>query len=149
MAKLLKMDQSKTTTRIRGTRSYVSPAWFKSRPITAKVDVHSYGIMLLEIICCWRNFDKEAKDEDQMVLADWAYDCYEQSKLHLLFENDDEAMEDIKNIEKYIMIAMWCIQEDPSLRPTTKKLTMMLKGAKQVSVPPDPSPITSPNHSIL
>ncbi|TQD89840.1 hypothetical protein C1H46_024606 [Malus baccata] len=63
--------------------------------------------------------------------------------------NDDEAMEDIKNMEKYVMITMWCIQEDPSLRPTTKKLTKMLEGAKEVSVPPDPSPITSSNRSIL
>ncbi|CAN6556063.1 unnamed protein product [Malus baccata var. baccata] len=120
LAKLLKMNQTQTTTRIRGTRGYVSPEGFKSMPITAKVDVYSYGIMLLEIICCRRNFDKEAKDEDQMVLADWACDCYKQIKLHLLFQNDDEAMGDIKNMEKNVMIAMWCIQEDPSLRPTTK-----------------------------
>ncbi|KAM1753134.1 hypothetical protein ACFX12_005760 [Malus domestica] len=149
LAKLFKVNQTQTTTRIRGTRGYVSPEWFKNMPITAKVDVYSYGIMLLEIICCRRNFDKEAKDEDQMVLADWACDCYKQIKLHLLFQNDDEAMGDIKNMEKYVMIAMWCIQEDPSLRPTTKKLTMMLKGAKQVSVPTYPSPITSSNQSIL
>ncbi|CAN6693394.1 unnamed protein product [Malus baccata var. baccata] len=132
LAKLLKMDQTQTTTRIRGTRGYISPEWFKNMPITAKVDVYSYGIMLLEIICCRKNFDEEAKDEDQMVLA-----------------NDDEAMEDIKNMEMYVMITMWCIQEHPSLRPTTKKLTKMLEGAEEVSVPTDPSPITSSNQSIL
>ncbi|BFG33524.1 hypothetical protein CerSpe_197980 [Prunus speciosa] len=143
LAKLLKMNQTHTTTRMRGTRGYLAPEWFKNMPITGKVDVYSYGIMLLEIICCRRKFEEEAEDKDQMVLADWAYDCYEQKKVHLLLQNDDEAMEDIKKLEKYVMIAMWCIQEDPSLRPTAKKLTMMLEGTVEVSVPPDPSSFTS------
>ncbi|VVA33223.1 PREDICTED: G-type lectin S-receptor [Prunus dulcis] len=143
LAKLLKMDQTHTTTGMRGTRGYLAPEWFKNMPITGKVDVYSYGIMLLEIICCRRNFQEEAEDEDQMVLADWAYDCYEQKKVHLLLQNDDEAMDDIKKLEKYVMIAMWCIQEDPSLRPTAKKLTMMLEGTVEVSIPPDPSSFTS------
>ncbi|CAL2262853.1 unnamed protein product [Prunus armeniaca] len=143
LAKLLKMDETHTTTGMRGTRGYLAPEWFKNMPITGKVDVYSYGIMLLEIICCRRNFQEEAEDEDQMVLADWAYDCYEQKKVHLLLQNDDEAMEDIKKLEKYVMIGMWCIQEDPSLRPTAKKLTMMLEGTVEVSIPPDPSSFTS------
>ncbi|PQQ02067.1 G-type lectin S-receptor-like serine/threonine-protein kinase RLK1 [Prunus yedoensis var. nudiflora] len=137
------MDQTHTTTRMRGTRGYLAPEWFKNMPITGKVDVYSYGIMLLEIICCRRKFEEEAEDKDQMVLADWAYDCYEQKQVHLLLQNDDEAMEDIKKLEKYVMIAMWCIQEDPSLRPTAKKLTMMLEGTVEVSIPPDPSSFTS------
>ncbi|VVA33220.1 PREDICTED: G-type lectin S-receptor [Prunus dulcis] len=143
LAKLLKMDQTHTTTGIRGTKGYVAPEWFKNFPITLKVDVYSYGILLLEIVCCRRNFEQQAEDEDQMILADWAYDCYEQKKLHLLFKNDDEAMEDMKTMEKYVMIAIWCIQEDPSLRPTTKKLTLMLEGTVEVSIPPNPSSFTS------
>ncbi|XP_024159208.2 G-type lectin S-receptor-like serine/threonine-protein kinase LECRK3 [Rosa chinensis] len=143
LAKLLKTDQTRTTTGIRGTKGYVAPEWFKNMPITTKVDVYSYGILLLEIICLRKYFEAEAEDEDQMILADWAYDCYVEKKLHLLFDNDDEAVHDIKNLEKYLMIAFWCIQEDPSLRPTTKKLTLMLEGTVDVSIPPDPSSFAS------
>ncbi|PQP92763.1 G-type lectin S-receptor-like serine/threonine-protein kinase LECRK3 [Prunus yedoensis var. nudiflora] len=50
VAKLLKIDQTRTTTRFRGTKGYVAPKWFKSSPVTVKVDVYSYGILLLEII---------------------------------------------------------------------------------------------------
>ncbi|KAM1308812.1 hypothetical protein ACFX13_005712 [Malus domestica] len=139
LAKLLRMDQTRTTTAIRGTKGYVAPEWFKNLPITVKVDVYSFGILLLEIICCRKKFEEDAEDENQMILADWAYDCHKQNKLHLLFPNDSEPMEAIKEMEKYVMIAMRCIEEDPLLRPTMKNVTLMLEGTGEVSFPPDPS----------
>ncbi|KAK9941303.1 hypothetical protein M0R45_017912 [Rubus argutus] len=143
VAKLLKTDQTRTTTRIRGTKGYVAPEWFKSLPVTVKVDVYSYGIVLLEIVCCRKNFEEQALDENQMILADWAYNCYRQKKLHLLLQNvdDDQAMDGIKKLEKYLMIAFWCIQQDPSVRPTIKQVTQMLEGTVEVSVPPNPSSV--------
>ncbi|RVX12753.1 G-type lectin S-receptor-like serine/threonine-protein kinase LECRK2 [Vitis vinifera] len=130
--------QTRTTTGIRGTKGYVAPEWFKSMPITVKVDVYSFGILLLELICCRKNLEFEAKDETQMILADWAYDCYKGGLLEVLVGYDQEAIDDMKRLEKFVMIAIWCIQEDPSLRPTMKKVTQMLEGAVEVSVPPDP-----------
>ena len=143
LAKLLRMDQTRTTTGIRGTKGYVAPEWFKNLPITVKVDVYSFGILLLEIICCRKKFEKDVEDENQMILADWAYDCYKNNELHLLFPNDGEAKEDIKEIEKHVMIAIRCIEEDPLLRPTMKNVTLMLEGNVEVSVTPDPSSFTN------
>ncbi|CAN6558969.1 unnamed protein product [Malus baccata var. baccata] len=140
VAKLLKMDQTRTTTRFRGTKGYVAPEWFKSLPVTVKADVYSFGILLLEIICCRKHYEENMQDEEQMILADWAYDCYEQKKPHLLIKNDDdEAREDIKNMELFLMISFWCIQEEPSQRPTMRNVTLMLEGNLEVSVPPNPS----------
>ncbi|XP_059644938.1 G-type lectin S-receptor-like serine/threonine-protein kinase LECRK3 [Cornus florida] len=139
LSKLLKIDQSRTTTGIRGTKGYVAPEWFRNMPITIKVDVYSFGILLLELICCRRNVEPNGECEDEMILSDWASDCYTEGKLRLLVENDEEAKDDMKRFEKFVMIAIWCIQEDPSLRPTMKKVTQMLEGAIEVSVPPNPS----------
>ncbi|KAJ9164409.1 hypothetical protein P3X46_023987 [Hevea brasiliensis] len=143
LAKLLKTDQSRTFTAIRGTKGYVAPEWFKSMPITAKVDVYSFGILLLELICCRRNFEMDLKEENVMILADWAYDCYKEGKVHLLVEDDEEAMSDMKRVEKFVMVAIWCIQEDPSLRPAMKKVVLMLEGAVHVPIPPDPASFIS------
>ncbi|TQD89850.1 hypothetical protein C1H46_024616 [Malus baccata] len=142
-SKLLRIDQTLTMTGIRGTKGYVAPEWFKRLPITAKVDIYSYGILLLEIIFCRKHFDAAVEDEGPTILADWAYDCYKQNQLHQLFKNNDEAMHDMKMVEKYVMIAIWCIQEDPSLRPNMKKVTLMLEGTVEVSAPPDPSSFIS------
>ncbi|XP_059668862.1 G-type lectin S-receptor-like serine/threonine-protein kinase LECRK3 [Cornus florida] len=139
LSKLLKIDQSRTTTGIRGTKGYVVPEWFRNMPTTIKVDVYSFGILLLELICCRRNVEPNGECEDEMTLSDWACDCYGEGKLQLLVENDEEAKDDMKRFEKFVMIAIWCIQEDPSLRPTMKKVIQMFEGAVEVSVPPDPS----------
>ncbi|XP_031282518.1 G-type lectin S-receptor-like serine/threonine-protein kinase LECRK2 [Pistacia vera] len=143
LAKLLKVDQTHTTTKIRGTKGYVAPEWFKNLPITSKVDVYSFGILLLELVCYRRNFDTNAEEECQKVLADWSYDCFKEGKLDLLVENDEETMEDMKRVEKFVMIAIWCIQEDPSLRLSMKKVSQMMEGTVEVSISPDPSSIFS------
>ncbi|KAK7245820.1 hypothetical protein RIF29_40672 [Crotalaria pallida] len=143
LAKLLKIDQLGTVTRIRGTKGYVAPDWFRNMPITIKVDVFSYGVLLLEIICCRRSFDTKVDDEDRMVLTDWAYDCFQEKKLEMLVEDEKELLDDMKSVEKYVMVALWCVQEDPSLRPTMKKVLQMLEGSIEVPIPPDPAPFSS------
>lgn len=108
-------------------------------PITVEVDVYSFGILLLELICCRKNFEPNVKEEDQMILVDWAYDCFMEGKLQLLVENDEEATDEIKKVKKFVMIAVWCIQEDPSLRPTMKKVVQMMEGVAEVPIPPNPA----------
>ncbi|KAL5567260.1 hypothetical protein UlMin_030424 [Ulmus minor] len=143
LAKILMTNQTRTTTGIRGTRGYVAPEWFRNRPVSVKVDVYSYGILLLEIIFCRKSFEAEVEDESQMVLADWAYDCFKDGKLRELLEDDDDAMEEMKMVENFVMVAIWCIQEDPTLRPTMKKVVQMLEGTIQVSIPPSSSSFSS------
>ncbi|KAG4950369.1 hypothetical protein AAZX31_15G234600 [Glycine max] len=142
LAKLLNMNQSRTNTAIRGTKGYVALEWFKNMPITAKVDVYSYGVLLLEIVSCRKSVEFETEDKEKAILAEWAYDCYTERTLHALVEGDKEALDDMKNLEKLVMIALWCVQEDPDLRPTMRNVTQMLEGVVEVKVPPCPSQIS-------
>ena len=140
LAKLLMMNQSKTHTDIRGTKGYVAPEWFRNMPITSKVDVYSFGVVLLEIICCRRSVDMEANMEEKVILTDWAYDCFREGSLDVLVDSEVEALVDRERLEMYVMVSMWCIQENPSLRPNMRKVVQMLEGVVQVHVPPCPSP---------
>ncbi|KAH1223538.1 G-type lectin S-receptor-like serine/threonine-protein kinase LECRK1 [Glycine max] len=141
LAKLLLFDQSRTNTMIRGTRGYVAPERFKNVAVTVKVDVYSFGVMLLEMICCRRSvMTMEAGEEEKAILTDWAYDCCVEGKLHDLVENDKEALSDIGRLEKWIKIAIWCIQEHPEMRPTMGKVNQMVEGLVEVPNPPSPNP---------
>ncbi|KAI3750396.1 hypothetical protein L2E82_21031 [Cichorium intybus] len=42
-------SQGSEFTRIRGTKGYMAPEWASNLPITAKVDVYSYGVVVLEM----------------------------------------------------------------------------------------------------
>ncbi|XP_037444467.1 putative receptor protein kinase ZmPK1 isoform X2 [Triticum dicoccoides] len=51
LAKLLNRGGSnQNTSHMRGTTGYIAPEWISGRPITSKVDVYSYGIVLLELL---------------------------------------------------------------------------------------------------
>ncbi|KAJ1295968.1 hypothetical protein BS78_01G262900 [Paspalum vaginatum] len=50
MAKFLGRDFSHVVTTMRGTVGYLAPEWISGTAITSKVDVYSYGMVLLEII---------------------------------------------------------------------------------------------------
>ncbi|KAJ6777920.1 G-TYPE LECTIN S-RECEPTOR-LIKE SERINE/THREONINE-PROTEIN KINASE SD2-5 [Salix koriyanagi] len=77
--------------------------------------------------------------DQEEALMDWVYACYCKKTLDKLVENDEDARNDMKRLERLVMVAIWCIQEDASLRPTMKKVTQMLEGVVDVSVPPRPS----------
>ncbi|KAB2080459.1 hypothetical protein ES319_A05G069200v1 [Gossypium barbadense] len=145
LAKLLLMNQSHTNTAIRGTKGYVAAEWFRNLPITVKVDVYSLGVLLLELTCCRKSVDMESDMEERAILTDWAYDCYCEGALDALVENDIDALNDIGKVEKFVQVAIWCIQEDPSLRATMRAVSQMLEGVgNPFSTMPMPMPISIP-----
>nr|KYP32950.1 putative LRR receptor-like serine/threonine-protein kinase At5g45780 family [Cajanus cajan] len=136
LSKLLLSDQSRTNTMIRGTRGYVAPEWFKNVAVTVKVDVYSFGVMLLEIICCRRSVLKmETEEEENAILTDWAYDCYLEGRIDAMVEDDDEALCDNGRLQKWVKIAICCINEQPELRPTMGMVMQMLEGFVEVPNP--------------
>ncbi|XVF18662.1 hypothetical protein REPUB_Repub11eG0042200 [Reevesia pubescens] len=146
LSKLLGINQSYTNTAIRGTKGYVAPEWFKTVPVTVKVDVYSFGVLLLEIICCRRNVAMDIDAVGKPILTDWACDCFLEGTLDALVHNDAEALSDKVRLQRFVMVAIWCIQEDFSLRPTIKKVIMMLEGIIQVPAPPCPCPLIDSIH---
>ncbi|KAI5675223.1 hypothetical protein M9H77_06173 [Catharanthus roseus] len=144
LAKLLAFNQSRTHTNIRGTKGYVAPEWFRSSQVTSKVDVYSFGVMLLEIISCRRCVgEAEIEEGENPILNHWVWDCFQQGRLDRLVEDDFEALNDMKKLERYVKVGIWCIQEDSSLRPIMRKVCQMLEGVVEVLKPPSPSPFSS------
>ncbi|XP_024156306.1 G-type lectin S-receptor-like serine/threonine-protein kinase RLK1 [Rosa chinensis] len=140
LAKLMMTNQSKTHTTIKGTKGYVAPEWFRNMAITTKVDVYSFGVVLLEIICCRKSVDMENNCEEKAILTDWVYDCYQGGVLELVLDHEVDALDGKIKLKETVKIALWCIQEDPSLRPAMGKVVQMLEGVVEIHVPPCPSP---------
>ena len=95
LAKLLLAEQSRAAlTTIRGTIGYFALEWFTQASISVKVDVYSFGVILLEIICC-KSCIAFAREEEEALIV-WAYVCYKDKRLDKLIENDEEARNDIR-----------------------------------------------------
>ncbi|KAJ0793139.1 putative protein kinase RLK-Pelle-SD-2b family [Helianthus annuus] len=119
MAKLLMINQSRTNTGIRGTKGYVAPEWFRNTLVTVKSVVFN---------------DHDAEDAE--VLVDLAWDCYQEGRLDAFVKNDSEALDDFEKLTIFMRVGLWCVQENPSLRPTMKKVIQMLEGVIEVTEPP-------------
>ncbi|KAL6227913.1 hypothetical protein ACLB2K_001867 [Fragaria x ananassa] len=134
LSKLLQPDETQICTGIRGTKGYVAPEWHRKIPVTVKVDVYSFGIVLLEIVFCRRNVDWSLP-HDEAILDELVYHYFESGELRKLV--GDEEM-DSRQLERVVKVGIWCIQDEPSLRPSMKKVLLMLEGTVEIPVPPSP-----------
>ncbi|XP_057847120.2 G-type lectin S-receptor-like serine/threonine-protein kinase LECRK3 [Cryptomeria japonica] len=141
LAKLLRAEQTRTITGTRGTKGYIAPEWINKLPISAKVDVYSFGVMLLEIICCRKTMDFNAP-EKEIFLSEWVYECLKRGELAKLVEQQQVEGEgtriESRQLERMVLVGLWCIQEDPALRPSMKKVVQMMDGTVEIAVPPPP-----------
>ncbi|KAJ0786470.1 putative protein kinase RLK-Pelle-SD-2b family [Helianthus annuus] len=137
LSKLLRPDQSGTLTGVRGTRGYLAPEWHKNTLISTKVDIYSFGVVLLEILCCTGDMEIDISCDDRISLFTWVYDCFVAKELKRLI-GDEEV--DMYMLEKMVKIGLLCVQDDPEARPSIKDVIIMLEGTTDIPIPPPPVP---------
>ncbi|KAJ3670851.1 hypothetical protein LUZ60_008277 [Juncus effusus] len=133
LAKLLHRGGTNSKmSKIRGTRGYIAPEWASNHPITAKVDVYSYGVLLLELIMGVRVSDwmldngdnelrslfmmlKEKLEDDQP--NNWVGNIVD-SRLNGQF-NHSQAIICVK-------LAISCLEEERSKRPSMHSVVLVL-----------------------
>ncbi|XP_059071571.1 putative receptor protein kinase ZmPK1 [Cryptomeria japonica] len=65
LAKLVEKERTLKVSTVRGTRGYLAPEWFQNYPITAKVDVFSFGMVLFEIVSGERNINGSPEQDSE------------------------------------------------------------------------------------
>lgn len=126
------------TSHVRGTRGYLAPEWLANLPITSKSDVYSYGMVLLEIVSGKRNFEV-SEETNQKKCSLWAYEEFERGNMEAIMDKKLSNQEmDMEQVIRAIQVSFWCIQEQPSQRPTMGKVVQMLEGVFEIDRPPAP-----------
>ncbi|XP_066345155.1 G-type lectin S-receptor-like serine/threonine-protein kinase At2g19130 [Miscanthus floridulus] len=140
MAKLVQRNFSGVLTTMRGTVGYLAPEWLSGVAITTKVDVYSYGMVLLEIISGRRNTYEQCTSCGHN-------DAYFPLQVaNNLLKGDVQSLVDPKlsgdanmeEVERACRAACWCIQDKESDRPAMGEIVQILKGLREVDVPPLP-----------
>ncbi|XP_047059617.1 putative receptor protein kinase ZmPK1 [Lolium rigidum] len=124
LAKLAKRDSSSFNfTHMSGTMGYMAPEWALNMPINAKVDVYSYGVVLLEIVTGTRVSSGIIVDETQVEFPDFI----EKAKQILATERITDLVDgklkgcfDPEQAIAMVRIAVSCLG-DRSKRPTMDK----------------------------
>ncbi|RCV33105.1 hypothetical protein SETIT_7G056100v2 [Setaria italica] len=140
LASVVGRDFSRVLTTFRGTMGYLAPEWLSGIAITSKVDVYSFGMVLMEIISGRRNASVVHTSSSCCVAY---FPVQAISKLH---EGDVQSLVDpelhgdfsLDEAERVCKVACWCIQDNESDRPTMGEVVRVLEGLQELDMPPMP-----------
>ncbi|KAF5468198.1 hypothetical protein F2P56_012372 [Juglans regia] len=128
--------ENSSFSRIRGTRGYMAPEWVFNLPITSKVDVYSYGIVVLEMVTGKgptrgvHAIDSGGEPEPK-TLVTWVREKRNgtATMASLLEEIVDPVLEnnyDMGKMETLVAVALQCVEEEKDRRPSMSQVAEML-----------------------
>ncbi|KAJ1684950.1 hypothetical protein LUZ63_016340 [Rhynchospora breviuscula] len=134
---------------MRGTIGFIAPEVFSRSfgVVSAKSDVYSYGMMLLEMVGGRRNAKPSAENPSQVYFPHWLYDqLTEGGKIQAY----NVSIESEEIARKMGLVGLWCTQTLPVRRPSMNKVVEMLqKGLDELEMPPKPTLCNSPPHLTM
>ncbi|CAI9778856.1 unnamed protein product [Fraxinus pennsylvanica] len=128
LSKLINRNRNEKSnfSRIRGTRGYMAPEWVYNLPITSKVDVYSYGIVLLELIT-----GRSPANDNESGLVNWVRGKIQNSEERVSWIEEivdpsinEEFEKDVA--ETLVKVALHCAEEDRDSRPKMSQVVDML-----------------------
>ncbi|KAG2710707.1 hypothetical protein I3760_04G040900 [Carya illinoinensis] len=143
LAKLCKTNEISivSMTGMRGTAGYIAPEVFSRYfgGVSHKSDVYSYGMLVLEMVAGRKNLDDGVlSHSSENYFPNWIYEKLEKGETYDasgdITDDDQDNM-----IKRMIMVSLWCIQTNPSDRPSMGKVIDMLECNFQLpQFPPKP-----------
>ncbi|XP_068336383.1 G-type lectin S-receptor-like serine/threonine-protein kinase At4g03230 [Pyrus communis] len=121
---------------------YMSPEYARYGHFSEKLDVFSFGVLLLEIVSGKKNA-AFYRFEHSPTLAGWAWELWKEGRG---MEDIDESVREACRLDealRCIHIGFLCVQETPADRPTMSSVIHMLQGNESTSLPPSKEPAFS------
>ncbi|KAK4258886.1 hypothetical protein QN277_005285 [Acacia crassicarpa] len=140
IAKIFQGDQTQVNTgRIVGTYGYMSPEYAMHGQFSIKSDVFSFGVLLLEIITGKKNTDLYQSPQANDLLS-YAWNNWTQKTPLELLDPTLRGSYSRNEVIRCIHIALLCVQENPSDRPSMANIVLMLNSySVTLSLPRKPA----------
>ena len=146
LAAFVGRDFSRILTSFRGTAGYLAPEWLSGVAITPKIDVYSFGMVLLEIISGSRNSSLETSYYTSSSSSYHNAEYFPVQAISKLHGGDVKSLVDpqlhgdfnLEEAERVCKVACWCIQDNEFNRPTMGEGVRVIDGQQDIDVPPMP-----------
>eukprot|EP00253_Pinus_taeda_P018765 PITA_18765 len=128
LARFFAVDQSHVSTSVVGTLGYMAPEYALHGQLTEKVDVFSFGVLVLEIISGKRS---QSLVHDAEFLVEGTWRLY---KAERALEVIDPALKGSYSSEegiRVIQIGLLCTQAAAALRPSMSQVVFMLTNERE------------------
>ncbi|CAK8564756.1 unnamed protein product [Lathyrus sativus] len=138
MARLVNaLDTHLTVSTLAGTPGYVPPEYYQSFRCTAKGDVYSYGVILLELLSGKRPIDSSEFGDDNNLVG-WSKKLYRERRVSEILDPDLASQTSGEGeVLQYLRIAFECLEERPYRRPTMIQVMAMFKELQAVDTDDD------------
>ncbi|KAL3754759.1 hypothetical protein ACJRO7_001940 [Eucalyptus globulus] len=131
LSKLINKDQSHVMTTMRGTLGYLAPEWL-SYVITEKVDMYSFGIVMLEVLCGRKNVDRSLPSDEVHMLTLFKCKAEQEQLLEMVDKSNGDMQLHGQEAVKMMKIAAWCLQDDSSMTPPMSQVVKCLEGSADI-----------------
>ncbi|CAJ2640428.1 unnamed protein product [Trifolium pratense] len=138
LSKLLQRNNrdNSSFSRMRGTRGYMAPEWIFNLPITSKVDVYSYGVVVLEMITgksamiSIQITDGEESHNESLVT--WVREKRRKvsdmrSFVEHILDPTLGSNYDMVKLETLAAVALDCVEEEKHMRPNMSQVVERLQ----------------------
>eukprot|EP00243_Klebsormidium_subtile_P004644 TRINITY_DN18792_c0_g1_i1.p1 TRINITY_DN18792_c0_g1~~TRINITY_DN18792_c0_g1_i1.p1 ORF type:complete len:389 (-),score=81.84 TRINITY_DN18792_c0_g1_i1:478-1644(-) len=130
------------STRVLGTFGYHAPEYAMTGQLTAKSDIYSFGVVLLELLTGRKPVDHKMP-RGQQSLVTWATPRLTEDKVKQIMDPKLNGDYPTKAVAKMAAVAALCTQYEADFRPkmsvVVKGLTSLLNYQKQQVLPEPPS----------
>ncbi|KAM3385146.1 hypothetical protein ACQJBY_009225 [Aegilops geniculata] len=138
LARLLGEGHTHTkTARAVGTLSYMAPEYAIHGRVSPKIDIFSFGVLVLEIVTRRRNSSSDDRDEVNLISDVW--NCWTKGTVSQMIDPslDEHAR---SQALRCIHIGLMCVQSDPDDRPYISSVILMLtRDNTEIQAPAQPA----------
>ncbi|KAF8760564.1 hypothetical protein HU200_010035 [Digitaria exilis] len=129
------------TTRIVGTHGYIAPEYASDGVCSVKSDVFSFGVLLLEIISGTTTTGSYRYNGKLYKLIAYAWLLWKAGQWHELVDHCLGIRERYNfTMERYVHVALLCVQESADDRPAMDEVVKMLSSGEGVPLPEPKQP---------
>ena len=121
LARLVDHAKGSTTTDMAGTKGYIAPEYFTTGKATKESDVYSFGIFALEIASGRRAINHMATEDHQVVTEMWVRELHRRGELLKAADPRLGGNFDELQMERLIIVGLWCAHPDYNLRPSIRQ----------------------------
>uniref|UniRef100_A0A453BCI4 Uncharacterized protein n=1 Tax=Aegilops tauschii subsp. strangulata TaxID=200361 RepID=A0A453BCI4_AEGTS len=138
LARLLGDGHTHTkTARAVGTLGYMAPEYAIHGRVSPKIDIFSFGVLVLEIVTRRRNSSSDDRDEVNLISDVW--NCWTKGTVSQMIDRslDEHAR---SQALRCIHIGLMCVQSDPDDRPYISSVIFMLtRDNTEIQAPAQPA----------
>ncbi|KAK9063455.1 hypothetical protein SSX86_017325 [Deinandra increscens subsp. villosa] len=120
-------DKSHVSTRVMGTYGYAAPEYLSTGHLTAKSDIYSFGVVLLEILSGKKAIDKN-RPPGEHNLVEWAVPCLtNKRRIFRVLDPRLEGQYSLGRALKLANLALQCLCMEPKMRPCMDEVVATLE----------------------